>query len=123
MNVVMKLAVLMCVPAAFCFAETWSGSLVDAKCYAAEQRNVNPTDTELFVDRDINYEIRYCSPSVKTKSFALVGEYGMDTPFDAAGNAKAADLVRNGGKKHVYSVAVSGQVTGNEIKVDSISVR
>jgi hypothetical protein len=30
----------------------WTGSLVDAGCNAAEQRNVNPADTLTSVDRD-----------------------------------------------------------------------
>jgi hypothetical protein len=121
MSHAMRLAVLAALSTAAGFAETWSGPLVDSKCYAAEQRNVNPTDTETFVDRDRNYEIRYCSPTQKTKLFAIVGQDGQRLKFDPAGNAKAAELVRNVTKKHVFAVAVSGEMVGKAIKVDSIS--
>ena len=71
-----RLAFLLSVSSVFSFAGAWSGALVDSKCYASIERNVNPTDTLTSVDRDKNLEIRYCSPSAKTKSFALVPPTG-----------------------------------------------
>jgi hypothetical protein len=121
MSLAIRLAVLAALSTAAGFAGIWSGPLVDSKCYGAEQRNVNPTDTETFVDRDMSYGIRYCSPTHKTKLFAIVAQDGQTLKFDSAGNAKAAELVRNVNKKHVLDVAVSGEMTGKEIRVDSIS--
>jgi len=121
MTLTISLAMLFSVSAATCFAGTWSGVLVDAKCYAAEQRNVNPTDTETAVDIDKGYEIRYCHPKTKTKSFAVVDAYGGILKLDSAGDAKASEFVRNAGKKHAYDVAVRGEKSGNVIQVDSIS--
>ena len=69
------LAALLCLSPVLSFAGSWSGSLVDSKCYDALERNVNPTDTLYNVDRDGYREIRYCSPTTKTKYFAVV-------PFD-----------------------------------------
>jgi hypothetical protein len=103
------------------FARTWSGSLVDAKCYAAEERNVNPTDTEVFVDRDRGYEIRYCSPKPKTKLFAVVSFEGTVANLDSAGNVKASEFAQKAGKERPMHVTVTGEMTGNEIKVESIT--
>jgi hypothetical protein len=121
MSLVIRLAAILAVAASAGLAETWSGPLVDSKCYGAEQRNVNPTDTQAYADSDIGYEIRYCSPSRKTKFFAIVGEYGDRLKFDASGNAKAAALVQNLRKPHQIEVAVSGEMSGKAIRVDSIS--
>jgi hypothetical protein len=42
--------------------------------------------------------------------------------LDTAGNAKAADLVRNSGKKSLFFVTVAGAMNGNTVTVDSISM-
>ena len=117
----LRIAALLALSAAFGFAEEWSGSLVDSKCYASEERNVNPTDTLTNVDRDGNREIRFCSPSSKTKSFALVHFDGRTVNLDSAGNAKASDLVRTYRKRRPISVAISGEMVGEAFRVDSIS--
>jgi hypothetical protein len=117
-----RLAALLCLSSALGFAGSWSGALVDSKCYDAEQRNVNPTDTLTNVDRDGNREIRYCSPSAKTKLFAVVQSDGPSLKLDSAGNAKAAELVRNIGKKSPLAVAITGEINRDTIKVDSISI-
>jgi hypothetical protein len=117
----LRLAALLCLPPALSFAGSWSGALVDSKCYDAEERNVNPTDTLTNVDRDGNREIRYCSPSAKTRSFTLVQSDGPSLKLDDAGNARAAELVRKAGKKSLRIVAVTGEMERNTIKVDSIA--
>lgn len=118
----MRLAVLVCLSSALGIAEDWSGTLVDSKCYENEERNVNPTDTTTYVDRDINLEIRFCSPGAKTKSFAIVQPDGLSFKLDSAGNAKAAELVRNTGKRPRFTVAITGERSGNTIRVDLISM-
>jgi hypothetical protein len=121
MKLTTRLAALLAFSSAVTFAATWSGPLVDSNCYAAEERNVNPTDTETFVDRDGGREIRYCSPTHKTKTFAVVAPDGQELNFDSAGNAKAGELVRNVNKRRRLEVVVSGQVSGETIQVDSLS--
>lgn len=121
MALTMQVVSLLCLSAAFSFAETVSGVLVNSKCYAAEERNVNPTDTETSVDRDGNLEISYCHPRSKTKSFAIVTPDGRSIELDSAGNAKAAELVRQSGKKSRYEVAVVGRISKHIMTVDSIS--
>jgi hypothetical protein len=121
MKLTIPLAVLFSLSAVTAFAETWSGMLVDSKCYAAEQRNVNPTDTETAVDTDQGFEIRYCTPKHKTKSFAIVKRDGHALRFDAAGDTKALAYVHSAGKQHMYEVAVTGEQSGKRIQVASIS--
>jgi len=117
----MRLAVLLFLVSAPVFAGTWSGSLVDAKCFAARERNVNPTDTLTAVDRDQNQEIRYCSPRLKTKAFAIIPADGPGFALDSAGNAKAAEFVRNAGRKPRFAVVVTGELKNSTISVNSIS--
>ena len=117
-----RLAAFLCLLSAPGFAASWSGTLVDSKCYDAEQRNVNPTDTLTAVDRDTNAEIRYCAPSVKTKSFAVVESSGLSFRLDPAGNAKAAELVGKTGKRSRFEVAVTGEMSKDSVKVESISL-
>ena len=122
MTLTIRLAALFCLSSALGFAEVWSGALVDSKCYAAEERNANPTDTLTNVDRDGNLEIRYCSPRSKTKSFAVVQADGTILSLDSAGNAKAAELVRTAGKRSLFFVALTGVRSSGGIRVDSIAM-
>lgn len=100
---------------------TWSGFLVDSPCYESEEGNVNPKDTETYVDRDRDSEVRFCAPSAKTKAFYLVDHDGLGYRLDAAGNAKAVALVHQIGKKVPMEVTVAGQLTKKTIAVESIS--
>ncbi len=122
MELTARLAALFCLASALSFAGSWSGLLVDSKCYAALERNKSPTDTLSYIDRDKGDEVRYCRPSAKTKSFAMLDQDGLRFNLDASGNAKAAELVRSAGKKSVREVAVTGEMTGDTLKVDSISI-
>ncbi len=122
MALTMQVVSLLCLFSAVSFAGTVTGVLVDSKCYAAEERNVNPTDTETYVDRDGSLEIRYCRPRAKTKSFAIVTPDGESFEFDSAGNAKAAELVGKTGKKSGYEVVVIGGMSKHIIQVESISL-
>jgi len=121
MRLTIRLAALFCLASALGFAENWSGVLVDSKCYAAEERNVNPSDTEIWVDRDRGFELRYCHPKAHTKSFAIVQENGISLKLDSAGDAKAAEIVRTSHQKQDLFVAVTGEEDRNTVLVRSIS--
>jgi len=122
MHLATRLAALYCLASVLSFAGSWSGWLVDSKCYAALERNKSPTDTLNYVDRDKNHEIRYCEPNAKTKSFAMVEQNGLSFNLDAGGNAKAAEMVRSAGKKSIAEVTVAGEMTRDTVKVDFISI-
>jgi len=104
-------------------AGTWSGALVDADCYAAQERNINARDTLMNVDRDRDYEIRYCRPGPKTKSFAIVDHDGQSTALDSGANARAAEIVAKTPRKEGILVTVTGEKDHNTIKVESIAAR
>jgi hypothetical protein len=122
MALISRLSALVCMASVLCFAGSWFGALVDSKCYNALERNKNPGDTLSSVDRDRRGEIQYCTPNAKTKSFGIVLNDGSTFRFDAAGEAKAADLVRGAGKKSPVLVNVTGEEQKNTIKVDSVSM-
>jgi len=122
MKLALCAAALLCLSPAPGVTANCTGFLVDARCFGNRERNVNPNDTLTAVDRDQNSELRYCSPSVKTRSFALVEQDGSSFTLDSAGNSKALDLVRTTGKKSLFVVAVTGEAKKNTITVDSISL-
>lgn len=103
-------------------AESWTGYLVDAKCYASEERNVNPFAPSFDANHDRAYEIRVCRPKVRTRKFAVVDVNGQSVDLDASGNAKAADFVRQIGEKRLLNVTVTGDRRDHTVTVESISL-
>lgn len=103
-------------------ANSWSGVLVDSRCYAAEERSVNPNYTYNHAYRDTDQEIRVCSPNAKTKSFSVVVHSGFGFKLDAAGSARAAEIIQEKGTKHRLYVTVTGEMSKEGIEVGSISV-
>lgn len=105
------------------FGETWSGVLVDADCYARLERNVGPRDTLTSVDQDRDWQIRYCHPGPKTKSFRLVDHDGQSFALDPGGNARAAGIVGKARPKSLMWVTVSGEMENKTIKVAAMNPR
>jgi hypothetical protein len=118
----MRVAVLFCFAIASGFAGSLTGVLVDSNCYDSLERNSNPFETSPGA-RDRDYQIRYCSPKTKTKKFAVVLEDWTRVKLNSTGNSKAAELVRKTGRKSPFPVVVTGEVGGEIVKVDSISLR
>ena len=58
MGLTIRLTALVGFASTFCLAGNWPGYLVDSRCYAAEERNMNPSSTLSEVNRDRNFEIR-----------------------------------------------------------------
>jgi len=98
-------------------AQSWSGYLVDARCYAAMERNHNPQSTLMDVNIDRDSEIRYCRPTAKSNAFSVVLRDGQSFSLDAAGNTKAAALP----KGHILYVTVKGQMRNRTVTVNSIT--
>jgi hypothetical protein len=117
-----RLIGLVCMMASLAFAESWSGSLVNSRCYDALESNHNPDDTLTAVDRDRASEVNYCAPNRKTKSFAVITHDGETLRLDPGGNTKAAGLVRTAGKKSSYYVQLTGEKKGHSITTESISL-
>jgi len=102
--------------------ENWTGYLVDANCYASEERNVNPFAASFDANHDRAYEIRVCRPKARTRKFAVVDVNGKSFELDPSGNAKAADLIRKIGQKRLLNVTVTGDRHDHTVTVDSISL-
>jgi hypothetical protein len=118
----MRVCVLFCLASMAGFAGSWQGVLVNSKCYDALERNVNPFESGLDAGRDRNFEVRYCRANARTKSFTVVQPDGQSFKLDSKGNAKAAEIVRNGNQKFIFVVDVTGKVRSHVIEVDSISM-
>jgi hypothetical protein len=104
------------------FAGTWSGTLVDARCWGFEENNVGQKKTAPFVDRDRNLEVSLCSPSAKTKSFAVIPPDGIALAFNAAGNSTASQLVKTAPRNRPIRVTVTGEQNNrNTIQVTSVT--
>jgi hypothetical protein len=116
----MRLLLMISLAAAQCFAGTWFGRLVDSKCYEFVEGNVNPTDTLIYVDRDKNWEISFCAPTGKTKSFTVVEPTSQSFKLDPGGDLQAAALLRRAGRHPDFYVTVTGEIIKDTITVRSI---
>ena len=104
-------AALLFVSAA-AFAETFSGTLVDASCAQQQKEAV-------------------CSPTASTEAFAIQVS-GKTLKLDADGNKKAAEALKESNKSadrakdpsasNPVMATVQGTLKGDEIKVESIQV-
>ena len=121
MNLIARVAVLLGLAATVSFAATWTGELVDRRCYVAMEDNIGP-DGPYYVDRDIAGEIGDCVPPVKTHAFEIVQLDEVPIDLDSRGNAQCAALVRKYGKKPMLLVQVVGEKTGHTVKVSKITV-
>ncbi len=94
------------------FAETWSGTLVDANCAAQNKSSA------------------HCAPTSSTSAFALMLADGKTVKLDANGNTKAADALKNSADRSKNPNAttpvkakVSGTLSGDTIAVDTVDVQ
>jgi len=116
----MKLLILLSIASSLGLAGTWSGALVDASCYAREERNVTLRSVE--VNHDRTFEIHQCAPNARTKTFSVVQEDGQSFKLDTGGDAKAAHLVAAmPAKKGRVEVQVTGEKSNETVTVRSIS--
>ena len=113
-----RLLSLSCLMAGSVSAGTWSGTLVDARCYESAKNNHNVYDSTVV--RDVRLDVKLCAPKAKTRSFAIVQLDGEDIAFDSAGNAQAAQLIRHGAAESPILVVVNGEVNKKTIAVASI---
>lgn len=118
-NSAMRLLFVFVFASSLGFAETWSGTLLDSKCAHTVESNHNVTDSSTV--RDVNLEVRLCSPKLKTHTFTILESDGESATLDSAGNTKAAELVSQVGPKSPFFVTIDGQMSKNIIEVQSIS--
>lgn len=115
----LRILSLLCLASGLGFAGTWSGNLVDARCYQALASNHNVSDSPVL--QDVASEVRYCSPKASTHTFAVVRSDDEAIALNSTGNAQAAQLVRQSPKKAPIYVVVNGEIRDHRITVNSIS--
>jgi hypothetical protein len=104
------------------FAGSWSGYLVDSRCYASERNNV--TWEEGIVGSDMDMELRACAATPKTKKFAIVLPNWSSLKLDAAGNERAAVIAHSVARKRPtpYCVTVVGVRSKDMIQAGPVSL-
>jgi hypothetical protein len=118
MTLAVRLSFLLSLASMLCFAAHWSGALVDSDCYATAQRNVSPGHP---ASHNVSRTLKTCSPNEKTKSFSVV-QHGESFSLDSDGSEKARDLVVKEGKKSPFMVNITGEMTQDTLKIDTISI-
>jgi hypothetical protein len=103
----MRLASLLFCLATVGFAETWSGYLVDSRCYARAQTNTS-NDEISTAGSDMRFIMSQCAATHRTTHFALVFKDWTSMKLDEAGNERAATVVSKGNRKNLYCVTVTG---------------
>ena len=103
----MRLATLLICLSSLGFAGTWSGFLVDSRCYTSMWNNAGPDVPS--VARDMDSLLRQCAARPDTKRFAIVQNDWRPLRLDAAGNERAAAVVRPvWNRSALYCVTVAG---------------
>jgi hypothetical protein len=115
----LRLVVLFGCATALAYADNWTGVLVDAGCYASQQRNVSQDAVASGMDLDI--VVRSCAPNHKSKSFVVVMDDGQVLTLNSEGNDKAAEILRSNAYKHPMRVAVTGTTGKKVLAVVSMS--
>ncbi|GEM_PF-790679 len=118
-----KLGLTLCAAGILCYAENFSGKLIDASCYENSQSS-NRTATS--ADRSSPGKLdKECAPTASTSSFAIETSGKKVYKLDHAGNTKATEAMQSGALKPDddgdVHVSVSGSRSGDTLKVDSIA--
>lgn len=104
------------------FAQTAEGVLVNSSCYDNVENNTNPAARNEDAVRDRDFDVRFCHADARTKQFTVVQPDGQSFKLDAAGNAKAEEIVRKGNPKNMFVVEVTGPEHDGSIAVNSITL-
>ena len=115
MKTIRSLGMLLCLGAAFSYAETWTGKLLDAACYDA-QKATTKSHEDLA---------RACVPTTTTTSFAIQTAAGKVYKV-SSGNSEFASDLQNGTLKKDRDgdihATVTGTLEGDMVRVDSINL-
>src|SRR5882757_5079818 len=110
MKTVLEGIFLFSIASALCFADTWTGKLIDATCTDLDKSNIQTKDAGA------------CAPKESTAAFAIQTSDGKIYKLDSSGNAKAAEFFKATKIKPDIDVTISGTMSGQSVKVDSLNV-
>ena len=103
-------------------ASTWSGFLVDSRCWTSRQDNVTMEATT--VARATNADVSFCSPTRDTKRFTVVVHDWRKLRLDPTGNVRAAQVIAKAAEGSSYSATVQGLLRDKKtIEVAALSAR
>lgn len=121
MKIFSTLAVTLCFAGALCYAETFTGKLMDASCYTTNKVSSQESGRKTY-----DSITKTCAPTASTTNFALRvngSTYNTDAgntfKLDDAANAQAATAIQNGtlkpDKDGDVHAKVSGKVEGETL--------
>jgi hypothetical protein len=119
MKLTLQVAFFVSLTSVMSLAASWSGALVDARCYTTAQQNVSHGHPG---SSDTRRAVRSCSPNEKTTSFSVVQQVGTTFKLDSDGNKKARELVLKEGRKSPFVITVTGDLTQDTLKVETLSI-
>ena len=91
---------------AVCFAESWTGTVVDVMCK----------------NNDIASHTKECALGCAKSGFGIVLADGKFIKFDERGNAKALSAIKATKKEKDLRTTVSGTLKDDVIQVESIQI-
>jgi len=113
MKTIGKLGIMLCLGAAFSYAESWTGKVLDASCYDAQK--TKPSENLA----------RACAPTASTTDFAIQTADGKVYKV-SSGNSEFANDIRSGvlkkDKDGDIHATITGSREGEMVKVDSINL-
>ena len=110
MKIVLEGIFLVSIASTICFGDTWSGKLIDATCTDLDKTNIQTKDAGT------------CAPQERTLAFAIQTSDGKIYKLDSSGNVKAAEFLKVTKIKSDIDVTISGTISGQTVKVDSLNV-
>jgi hypothetical protein len=110
MKIVLEGIFLFSIASTLCFADTWTGRLIDATCTELDKSNIQTKDAGA------------CAPQERTVAFAIQTSDGKIYKLDSSGNAKAAEFFKASKRKADIDVTIGGSISGQTLKVDSLNV-
>ena len=105
----MKLSALFVIllGAGSAFAETWTGTLIDANCKG----------------KDVATHARTCAISCAKGGYGIMLNDGKFVKFDESGNTKALAALKASTKDKDLKASVSGTLDGDVIQVTSVDLQ
>ena len=111
-----KFGIILCLGAAFSYAESWTGKLLDASCYDTQKATIKSNESLA----------RTCAPTASTTDFAIQTSAGKVYKVNTSGNSALADDIRNGvlkkDKDGDMHATITGSRDGDVVKVDSVNL-
>jgi hypothetical protein len=92
---------------AMALAETWTGHVIDTMCKGKDAAN----------------HTKQCSLGCAKSGFGIVTADGKFIKFDKEGNEKALEAIKATDKEKDLTATVTGSMSGDEIKVESITIQ